>query len=141
MVSSPRKPIYNAVVALTAFAVILFAVSLGFNALILSGSSLPGFFCLLLGFFHIAWYANPLFFLSVAFLLIDRPHWGIGTSFFSLLLALSTFSVQEVTAGDTGSKAVMGYGPGFYLWLASIVVVLLTSFLAAVTQSEETASI
>jgi hypothetical protein len=108
----------------------LFVTSLGFNTFILSEGD-PGFLfgliCLLFGFGYLQWYANPLFFLSLLLVVIGS-RLAMVTSALSLILALSVFSIQRVPYSEAGDKAdVIGYGPGFFLWLASILVLMLTS--------------
>lgn len=111
-------------------AVTLFVISLGFNTLISSEgdpSFLVGLICLLFGFGYLTWYANPLFFLS-ALLVVKGSRWAAGTSVLSLALALSALSIQRIPIDESGHEAdVIAYGTGFFLWLASILVLLLSS--------------
>jgi hypothetical protein len=117
-----------------ALAAVLFLSSLGFNALILSrgdSSFLMGFVCLLFGFSYIVWFANPLFFLSVILLSANRSGMALATSTASLILAATTFLIHKVPYNEAGHMAeVVGYGAGFYLWIASMCVILLTSVLS-----------
>lgn len=111
-------------------AVTLFVISLGFNTLIPSEgdpSFLFGLICLLFGFGYLQWYANPLFFLS-ALLVAKGSRLALGTSGLSFILALSVLSIQRVPFNEGGDEAdVIGYGSGFFLWLASILVLMLSS--------------
>jgi hypothetical protein len=115
-------------------AAVLFLSSLGFNTLILSqgdSSFLMGFVCLLFGFSYLAWYANPLFLVSITLLSLNRSHMALATSTASLILATATFLIQKVPYSEAGHMAnVVGYGLGFYLWIASMSVILLTSVLS-----------
>jgi hypothetical protein len=115
-------------------AAVLFLSSLGFNTLISSrgdSSFLMGFVCLLFGFSYIAWFANPLFLMSVIFLSLNRSGMALATSTASLILAATTFLIQKVPYNEAGHTAeVVGYGLGFYLWIASMCVILLTSVLS-----------
>jgi hypothetical protein len=112
-------------------AAVLFLSSLGFNTLILSrgdSSFLMGFVCLLFGFSYLAWFANPLFLVSVILLSLNRSYMALATSTVSLILAATTFLIQKVPYNEAGHTAnVVGYGLGFYLWIASISMILLTS--------------
>src|SRR6185295_4711314 len=116
-----------------ALAFTLFVASLGFNTLKLSEgdtSFLMGLICLVFGFSYLPWFANPLFLLSAILLIAKKPRWALGTSALSLILAISTFSIQKAPYNEGGDEAnVIAYGPGFFLWLASISVLLSTSFL------------
>jgi len=112
----------------------LFIASLGFKTLILSkgdSSFLPGWVCLLLGFEYLAWFANPLFMFGIVFLLLKRFSLALAASALSAILATTTFFIREAEYNEAGHTAsVVGYGAGFYLWLSSISVLLLTSPLA-----------
>jgi len=114
-------------------AVILFLSSLGLNTLILSqgdSSFLMGFVCLLFGFSYLAWFANPLFLMSILLLSLDRSRMALATSAASLILAATTFLIQKAPFNEAGHMAnVVGYGLGFYLWIASMSAILLTSVL------------
>ena len=124
-----------------AFAAVLFLGSLGFKTLILSqgdSSFLMGFVCLLFGFSYVAWYANPLVLLSIILLSLNRSGMAVATSIASLILAATTFLIQKVPYNEAGHMAnVVGYGLGFYLWIASISVVFLTSVLSTTVRNAE----
>jgi len=90
-----------------------------------------GFVCLLFGFSYLAWYANPLFLVSIILLSVNRWHIALATSTASLILAATTFLIHKAPFNEAGHMAnVVGYGIGFYLWVASISAILLTSVLA-----------
>jgi hypothetical protein len=112
----------------------LFLSSFGFNTLILSrgdSSFLIGFACLLFGFSYVAWFANPLFLMSVILLSLNRSGMALATSTASVILAATTFLIQKAPYNEAGHMAnVVRYGLGFYLWFASMSVVLLTSVLS-----------
>src|SRR5881296_83003 len=115
-------------------AAVLFLSPLGFKTLRLSqgdSSFLPGFVCLLFGFSYLAWFANPLFLVSIILLSLNRSGMALATTTASLILAATTFLIQKAPFNEAGHMAnVVGYGPGFYLWIASMCVVLLTSVLS-----------
>jgi hypothetical protein len=114
-------------------AAVLFLSSLGLNTLILSqgdSSFLIGFVCLLFGFSYVAWFANPLFLLSVVLLLLNRSGMALATSAASVIPATTTFLIHKAPFNEAEHMAdVVGYGPGFYLWIASISVMFVTSVL------------
>ena len=116
-------------------AAVLFLSSLGFNTLILSrgdSSFLIGFACLLFGFSYVAWFANPLFLVSVILLSLNRSAMALATSTASVILAATTFLIQKAPFNEAGHMAdIVGYGLGFYLWIASMCIILLTSVLSA----------
>jgi len=115
-------------------AAVLFLSSLSFKTLLLSqgdSSFLLGFVCLLFGFSYLAWFANPLFLVSIILLSLNRSGMALAISTASLILAATTFLIQKAPFNEAGHMAnVVGYGPGFYLWIASMCVVLLTSVLS-----------
>jgi hypothetical protein len=106
-------------------AAVLFLSSLGFKTLLLShgdSSFLLGFVCLLFGFSYLAWFANPLFLVSIILLSLNRFGMALATSTASVILAATTFLIQKAPFNEAGHMAnVVGYGPGFYLWIASYV--------------------
>lgn len=116
-------------------AAVLFLSSLGFNTLILSqgdSSFLIGFACLLFGFSYLAWFANPLFLVSIILLSLNRSAIALATSTASVILAGTTFLIQKAPFNEAGYMAnVVGYGLGFYLWIASMCGIVLTSVLSA----------
>ena len=118
----------------------LFIGSLGFKTLILSkgdSSFLTGLVCLLLGFSYLPWFANPLFFLGILFLSLKRFWLALAAPATSAILATTALFIREAPYNEAGHMAsVVGYGPGFYLWLASISVLLFTSLLATFLKTQ-----
>jgi hypothetical protein len=56
---------------------------------------------------------------------------ALATSTASLILAATTFLIQKAPFNEAGHMAtVLGYGLGFYLWIASMFTILLTSVLS-----------
>jgi hypothetical protein len=71
----------------------------------------------------VAWYANP--FLALTSLLLVARRYGLVVLFGipCLALALSTLAMHEVLINERPTyAAIAGYGPGFYLWLASLAI-------------------
>jgi hypothetical protein len=93
------------------------------------GQFLIGFACFLFGWgSHLAWYANPLMFISLLLMLRGRYLGAGAMALAALALASTTFSIQETWLNEAGTKApVVGYGWGFYLWFGSIIVLLGTA--------------
>jgi hypothetical protein len=124
-------------------AVVLFISSLGFNTLILSQgdpSFLIGLVCLLFGFSYAAWFANPLFLATVVLLSLNRSRLALAISTASVILAVTTFLIQKAPFNEAGHMAnVVGYGLGFYLWITSMFVLLLTSVLSTTVWKEKRA--
>ena len=56
---------------------------------------------------------------------------ALATSAASLILAATTLLIQKAPFNEAGHMAnVVGYGLGFYLWIASMSAILVTSVLS-----------
>jgi hypothetical protein len=73
----------------------------------------------------ILWLANPLYIVSI--LLILRKKIGaLCTTWSSTILALIFWQLKSIMTSESGCYShITGRGPGFYLWLASFVVLAL----------------
>ncbi len=121
---------------------ILYAIALFCPPFVLQeGNSgfLLGFVCLLFGFGELAWYANPLYFASLITLgTMKKSFVPAILSAAALAVALNTVAIEELPRNEAGNMtAVIGYGPGFYLWLASMLVVLNATILRFLRRSRE----
>lgn len=93
-----------------------------------SGPPFYGWTLLLMGPFGIfdgvvAWYANPLLALILVLLLTERFRLAALCGVPCVLLALSTFAMREMAVTEQPRyEPVTGYGPGFFLWLASLAI-------------------
>jgi hypothetical protein len=122
-------------------AVVLFAVSLVLPAITydVSGTSdsMSGLSLLLMGWFNVfagvaGWLANPFFAFGCVAVLLRRKITSIVLLVLSLLLAIS--SVQLFSSGvmkdESGVLYPLQYfSAGFYVWLAAIVVALISAFI------------
>lgn len=85
-----------------------------------------GYYMLLVGALAIfdycpAWYANVTF--ALALRLLERsPKLAMKLSILTVALALTTFLYDEPWDDGGATKYIMGYGPGFYIWLLAFVV-------------------
>lgn len=77
------------------------------------------------GLFNFAWFANPLYFISLG--LVRGRHWRSAAALGSLafLVALHTFSLIGRQMPD--GAVMVRLHAGFYLWLSSMLVVILGS--------------
>lgn len=117
----------------------LFAVSLALPAVTFrlgDGTDwLPGLTMLLLGWFDVftgvvGWLANPLYGAGAVALVLRRR--GLAVALFGGAVGLALSSVQLFHEGlmkdESGQRhAVEHFGPGFYVWLAALVVGLLAA--------------
>jgi hypothetical protein len=79
-----------------------------------------------------AWYANPCWVLSLTLGFFRRPMLATLFGVFAILIAASTFSiVGRELPGDEGNvtrTAVIRLLPGFYLWMASMIILPFAAF-------------
>jgi hypothetical protein len=79
----------------------------------------------------LAWLANPLLYISWFFALLDKDKVTLITSMVAMALALSFMLHDTIVVKKTGetvaTAAIVGYGLGYWLWLASAVFMALGS--------------
>lgn len=116
--------------------VVLFLVSLTLNGYYTDGDKpdawAPCFGLLLVGWIGVferipAWLANPA--LAIAWVLMGLRRSGLAAfalTVASLGLALSFLYHQRIMTDEAGNYArITGYGAGYWLWIASMVVALI----------------
>lgn len=128
-VGQPRLPRPSAK-ALSLVALTLWVASLALTGLVLyakqervTGAAILAFGWLspLVGNF--AWFANPLFLWSLLRLRFGKP--AVGLALLSTLLSLDAFRFSRYLLDEGGATTpVYGYGWGFVLWLAALLVLL-----------------
>jgi len=75
----------------------------------------------------ISWLANPLLILSYISI-FKNEKWAIGFSLLALCFSLSFLLVDKVIVDEAGHNGkITGYLSGYWLWIASIAVVFITS--------------
>ena len=112
--------------------VLLFVASLTQDAYYLagdnSGASAASWLLLLIGWMGlfygiVAWVANPLLVISWMLCLRDELRAAFIVSAAALLVALSFLLHSTIVASEAPTyEAVTGYGPGYWLWLASMLI-------------------
>jgi hypothetical protein len=129
-----RIRIGGLVVAFTAF-----FVSLGCNTLLYGEDSsfTVGLACLLFGMSYPAWYSNLFLFLA-GVSLRQKQFWAaVGCAVVALSLALSALLIHEIPRNEAGMLApVIGYGIGYYLWVACGLVLLAAGLGCAVVRQK-----
>ncbi len=96
-----------------------------------------GFVCLFFGWSYLAWYANPVLLGAVVAHLLKRDWIALILAAGALALALSTLTIDEMLRDESGNKEpVAGYQIGFYLWLGSIAVILVSSLVMGIKGSK-----
>lgn len=81
----------------------------------------------------VAWLANPVYYLGLIAMLIRRYGWATVIQIVAIGLASASFAVQSVMIDEGGHEAaVVGLGPGFWLWYSSILISGAASFIFAV---------
>ncbi|WP_347216165.1 hypothetical protein [Chryseobacterium sp.] len=110
---------------------ILYIASLPFTAVYAKGHEMSGLACALLGWAEmdgggIAWLANPLLFIGAFFLLLKQIKISVVLSLIAFGLTFCYLSVGEITVNEAGHKfPITGYGPGYFLWIASCFSLLI----------------
>lgn len=95
------------------------------------GSGFVAFLFGILGIFvggaYITWFANP--FLILSWLFIGKRPWvSLILSSFSLVIAFSFLIYDEIMINEAGHYGeIIGYALGYWLWIASIAIMLLGS--------------
>jgi len=114
-----------------AWSLLFLLISLTQGTLQTPGDSkfLPGFVCLFFGWCgYWQWLANPLLFIAMSALHKRRTGLALIISTIAFILALSTFLIRQIEINEAGMKGpVIGYGPGFYLWLLSMAIMVVSS--------------
>lgn len=114
---------------------ILYLASLPFTAVYAQDHEMSGLACALLGWAEmegggIAWMANPLLFIGAFFLLLKQIKIAAILSLIAFGLTFCYLSVGEITVNEAGHKfPITGYGPGYFLWIASCFMLLAGSII------------
>lgn len=94
----------------------------------------PSFGLLLIGWIGVlqgipAWLANPMLaaaWASIYFRSKGLVKLGLVCGVASLCFSLSFLKVDEIIANEAGGTSrITGYGPGYWLWIASIVTAII----------------
>ena len=78
-----------------------------------------------------AWFANPLFICAAALLLARRARTAGVLAALALVLGLSSLATGALVARAGYSGPALSFGPGFYLWLMSLLALGLWAWVAA----------
>ncbi len=74
----------------------------------------------------IAWFANPLFLVSLFLIFIKKNKLSLTTSSACLILAIHFLFVKEIVTNEAGhTSIVIEYKLGYYLWSFSFILLLL----------------
>lgn len=126
---------------------ILYLASLPFTAVYAQDHEMSGLACALLGWAEmegggIAWMANPLLFIGAFFLLLKQIKISAILSLIAFGLTFCYLSVGEITVNEAGHKfPITGYGPGYFLWIASCFMLLAGSIILMKTPQNTQAPI
>jgi hypothetical protein len=74
---------------------------------------------------NIAWYANPLYFIALCFLLFRQNKIAIGLCSTALLISLNTFTATRYAFNEATDVPILAFGPAVPLWFSSMIVCLL----------------
>jgi hypothetical protein len=122
----------------------VFGLSLAFPAICFdtSDGKYPGSLCLMIGWLAILegmpmWLANPLLLLCLIFLGFKQYGIAFGLGLPAVSLALYSLSIKAMACDDQGVMIpVTGFGAGFYLWLLSMVIPTVGSFILSLERKQ-----
>jgi len=114
--------------------VVAYVASLLLTGIVTSNEVMLGGGALLLGWLgplagSFAWFANPLLIFAMYFSK-EKPVAAKLAVFFGFALALTAFGLKTMP-NDNDSAMVLGFGAGYYLWLACFPAVFIASFLSS----------
>lgn len=90
----------------------------------------------------VAWLANPLFALGLIGLMFQQSGSAVGCLVSSWVLASASFGISTVYIDEAGTTApVVGFGPGFWIWYASIVTSLISAVAFYLAPKQSTADV
>lgn len=113
----------------------LYVLSLWLHPFYIEGDSRGtiGFLPLIMGWAYsltlspggLAWLANPLI-ITVWFKYYERPKLSLVLSVVSCIFILSFLSVEFLDIAEEGHpEKIIGYGPGYWLWLISCLILII----------------
>jgi uncharacterized membrane protein YozB (DUF420 family) len=131
-VTTTQKPIHKYRIA----SIAVFILSLTLDCCNYGGGyTLSSFFCFAFGplglllvsesLGHICWIANPL--LIISWFKIKKEHTAFVLSSISFLIALSFLFIRSFCDPETGVKHVTSMKAGYWLWLLSHMLMLISS--------------
>jgi hypothetical protein len=136
---------------ITLVSVIVFAVSLTQNCYNIEGhdpkTSSPGFYLLLLGpigvFYGIfEWLANPVLLAAWVFSFAGKNKIAMLLGILASALMLSFLFRHTIVASEAPTyKKIVGYGAGYWLWLTSAGLVILSGATGLIKQGRTIASL
>ncbi len=89
-----------------------------------------GVIALLFGWGNYPWFANPLLVVAYVFLFKRRYEAALILSGLGFVLGLSTLLIDEIPRDGSGRMTTVdGYGLAFYLWMASLLLTFIGTFL------------
>ena len=120
--------------AVLATSIAAYVASLRLPALIFQQhESLYGIEVLLWGWWGVlvlefAWFANPAYLLAIAGCMGESPKLTKLASTVGLMLGLTSFHAKEWWFDEGSGTLIIGLGPGFYVWMLSLCILLVGAF-------------
>jgi hypothetical protein len=120
----------------------LYSVSLFLPALLFATRGpIEGYWVLLWGWWGLmgmspAWLANVAFYAAGIACIARKDMFARWASGATLLLGLSSFAAKEWWFNEGSGTPIRALGSGFYLWMASFVLLLLASFIVLPEQRQ-----
>lgn len=76
--------------------------------------------------YAVAWYANPAFIATIILYINNQPT-CITSAKIALALAVTSLLYRNIWSEDGTPEHIANYGPAFYLWLSSFILILLAA--------------
>lgn len=128
--------------SLVYLSLICYGMSLFLPSLYTSANTISGYWILITGwigpvFLQSAWYANPLFLLSII-IFSARQHSAILFAILAIILASQSFLMFEIPTGINQDKIyIKELGPGFFVWFFAIILLLAGQILILIGKKKQ----
>jgi hypothetical protein len=149
LVAASPSSAWGASHVLVGVSFLIFAGCLPFDGYYIARDGLdkadPAWGLLLIGWLGIgetfAWFANPMLLLTWILVWLRHGRFAIVTAFLASAFSLSFLLSKQILCDEGGGRSpIIGYGAGYWLWIASIAVALISAG-AAVIESPAVARV
>ena len=87
---------------------------------------------------NMAWLANPMLLVAWISILLDRRLVALGFALGALVIGLSFLTFETVVTNEGGvASAITGYRLGYWVWLASMAVTVLSALMIRPEQARQ----
>ena len=72
--------------------------------------------------FYFGWWANPIMFCSLKFILVRQHRWAFIGGSIGLGVAMPNVFMKKIEVYTAGDFDILAYGPGYFLWFFAIAM-------------------